>query len=720
MAVLFIASIMQGSEPKGTGWGWIARLFPRFFKIGWVNRWIILGLVLVVPLTFFMYFTQVRMEVLEMGTKAPHYVISQIDFSFLDQEATQALKQEATRDISTIYKLSEHEVLTYRQQVENELIEHQQWRKDLPGTTFDEIYAVLESIQEILLQERFTDARTQKKLEALGLAPLHLQLFSHSYSHARVVLDETVWQSLQKELLTLHALTPEPVAYLVSLFSVHQWILQPDFSLQESIQHAVRAEISNQYTHIEAGIQIIKKGEEVTQRHIQMLAAMKGALDAENDQWNLQELFSSALLAVSLVMVAALYLYFFHRRSFSSFSHGMLLVLILLLTLGLAKGVELLLLSIDIRLIQEIRFPLLIPLAALLLSALLGTEVATSASFFLLIIVGVSQTFDTDVFLLMNFLAFALTIFFGRRLHRRREVFSVCGKVFLALIPAVIAINLGSQENFEWSLSIDLLSNAFFLLMTAVIALVILPFLESGFGVMTDMSLMDYMDPDQELLKRLSLEAPGTYQHSLVVGHIAEAAAKAIGANGLFCRAATLYHDIGKLLNPHYFTENQLGGFNIHHLLTPLESTQVIIAHVTEGEALARKHGLPQCFIDIIREHHGTTMVYYFYCKQVEQMNGDVTRVNEKLFRYFGPKPRSKESAIIMLADTVEAASRSLGEITERALAETIDKLVARKTEDGQLDECQLTFEELGRVKKAMIKSLVVASHFRIKYPENP
>ena len=203
-----------------------------------------------------------------------------------------------------------------------------------------------------------------------------------------------------------------------------------------------------------------------------------------------------------------------------------------------------------------------------------------------------------------------------------------------------------------------------------------------------------------------------------MVGNIAEVAARAIGASGLFCRVSTLYHDIGKLFNPHYFTENQLGGFNIHQLLTPAESTHVIIAHVAEGEALARKYHLPQSFIDIIREHHGSTMVHYFYCKQVEQMGGDATKVNERIFRYPGPKPRSKESAIIMIADTLEAASRSMDEVTEESIAEMVDKLVAEKAEDGQFDECRLTFEELGRVKRAIVKALMVTRHLRIKYPE--
>jgi hypothetical protein len=281
----------------------------------------------------------------------------------------------------------------------------------------------------------------------------------------------------------------------------------------------------------------------------------------------------------------------------------------------------------------------------------------------------------------------------------------------------IVAFNL--MENDFWNLNLmnDLISTFIFVAFTAIFTVALLPILESLFRVMTDMSLMEYMDPNNELLRRLSLEAPGTYQHCLVVGNLAETAARAIGANGLFCRVSTLYHDIGKLFNPHYFTENQLGGFNIHQLLTPLESTQVIIAHVTEGEQLARKYHLPQSFIDIIREHHGTTLVYYFYCKQVELMNGDATKVDEKQFRYPGPKPRSKESAIIMIADTVEAASRSMDEMSEQSITDMIEKLAGEKVEDGQFDYSQLTFEELGIVKKTMIKTLLVSSHIRIKYP---
>lgn len=166
-----------------------------------------------------------------------------------------------------------------------------------------------------------------------------------------------------------------------------------------------------------------------------------------------------------------------------------------------------------------------------------------------------------------------------------------------------------------------------------------------------------------------------------------------------------------------YFTENQQPGVNIHQLLTPVESAQVIISHVSEGVSLARKAGLPEQFIDIIKEHHGNGLVYFFYHKQLENVGGNRELANEKDFRYAGPKPRTKESVIIMIADSLEAASRSLDEVNEETLTRLVDQIVKEKMEDGQFDESLLTFEELGRLKKAMVKSLLAIGHFRVKYP---
>ena len=445
---------------------------------------------------------------------------------------------------------------------------------------------------------------------------------------------------------------------------------------------------------------------------------MKLALNESRNLWQPLTILGSLLFAFLITALGTYYFKFNHREILRNISKLSLYATLIILTLILSKVSEFLLLRNTSSVLELIRYPIYIPFAAILLTVLLGTEVALFSTCFLSVLLGISLAVDHSRFLVMNLVLGVVTIIFSRSLRKRKEVFAVCGKVWLCGIPIILSYNLISNSFWSIALVGDLLSTLGFLVLTSILVIGFLPLFESIFHIMTDITLMEYMDPNNELLRRLSVEAPGTYQHSLVVGTIAEAAAQSIGANGLFCRVSTQYHDIGKLFNPHYFTENQMGGFNIHQLLTPVESSQVIIAHVLEGEALAKKYGLPQSFVDIIRQHHGTTLVYYFYCKQVEQMGGDVDNVDEAQFRYPGPKPRTKESAIIMIADTVEAASRSLEEVNEESLTELIDRLVSDKQEEGQFDECQLTFEELGHVKKAIVKTLSVTRHLRVKYPE--
>jgi putative nucleotidyltransferase with HDIG domain len=680
---------------------------------------LVLVLCFLVILTCFLQFREVRLEMLEVGTSAPRYVSAQTDFSFWDEEATQTLKQEAVRDIGTIYKVDEDQAQNFRRDFENSLIDHQQWRHDLPGSTFEEVYTMLDQIEEELLEARFTDSRTLSKMKLLKIPSpdfYQIQLFVSPTEPQN--LTPRFWNEMQQKLSKQKNYHSETIDYLLGTFAHQAWLMQQDFALERSIRGEVQSGITDRYTYVYAGSQIIKKGEKVTQRHIAMVQAMKNALNEARNLWSPLTLLGSALVALCLTVAALFYLYYFHRELVKSMQKMFLLVAIIVMSLILAKGAEFLLLNESKNLIEMTRLPFIVPFAALLTCVLIGSEIAIVTSLFLLLIFGVTLAVDSVPFLLTNFFAAFSTILFARKLHKRKEVFAVCGKVWVSLVPLIIALNLIANGLKNLSFATDLLSAFIFLAVTAILVVGLLPILESLFHVMTDMTLMEYMDPDHVLLRRLSLEAPGTYQHSLIVGNIAETAARSIGASGLFCRVSTLYHDIGKLFNPHYFTENQLGGFNIHQLLTPAESTHVIIAHVPEGETLARKYHLPQSFIDIIREHHGTTMVYYFYCKQVEQMNGDTTKVNEKRFRYPGPKPRSKESAIIMIVDTVEAASRSMDEVSEESVAEMVDKLVAEKADDGQFDQCQLTFEELGRVKRSIVKSLMVTRHLRIKYPE--
>ncbi|MGB7128897.1 MAG: HDIG domain-containing metalloprotein [Candidatus Rhabdochlamydia sp.] len=696
-----------------------SRGWRKWFKGHDFAKRFVLFLLLLISLTFFINNREVLIDLPEVGSLAPRYISAQIAFDFPDLEATRMLKQEAVRDIGSFYRIDENQIRSYRKELELSLIQNPNWRSKLSKSTFENLYTVLDRLEEILIQAHFTDQRTLNKMHGLDIPTKGISVFSLAKENIeeKQLLPERFWQKLQERLKEIGHLNSEAIDFILAQFSKQFWLFQEDLSLERSIKHSIQDRVVPRYTHIEPGSQIIKVGERVSQRHLTMLKSMKHALAESRDLWAFKTLLSSFLIALSLLISVIAFLNIFYHDVLQSVRKLALLVLIFIMTLIFSSLVEHLLLSEENHLIEVARIPILVPFASILICILFETQLALIVSLFLLFLFSAVLAVNYVPFILINFIAVLTTVLFTHNLHKRKQIFSIFGKVWLSILLPILGLNLAKHALWGFNLISDVMSCFVFLCAIAILTVALLPILESLFHVTTDMSLMEYMDPNHELLHRLSLEAPGTYQHCLVVGHLAEAGARSIGANGLFCRVATLYHDIGKLFNPHYFTENQFGGFNIHQLLTPMESTQVIIAHVPEGEALARKHHLPQGFIDIIREHHGTTMVYYFYCKQMEQMGSDANKVNEKLFRYPGPKPRSRESAIIMIADTIEAASRSMEELTEESITDMIDKLIDEKAEDGQFNEAQLTFEELGKVKKAIIKSLIVTRHLRIKYP---
>jgi putative nucleotidyltransferase with HDIG domain len=248
-----------------------------------------------------------------------------------------------------------------------------------------------------------------------------------------------------------------------------------------------------------------------------------------------------------------------------------------------------------------------------------------------------------------------------------------------------------------------------------------LPFIERMFDVQTDISLLELGDVQHPLLQELVRRAPGTYNHSINVASIAETAAEAIGVNGLLVRVGAYFHDIGKMLKPAYFVENQGPEGNRHESLQPAMSTLVIIAHVKDGVDLARQHGLPQSIIDFIEQHHGTTLVEYFYRREAKRLESDpdAGELDESTFRYPGPKPQTKEAGVLMLADVVESASRALSDPTPARIESLVHDLALKRLLDGQFDECGLTLSELRTIEDSLVKSLTAVYHGRVRYPEH-
>lgn len=286
----------------------------------------------------------------------------------------------------------------------------------------------------------------------------------------------------------------------------------------------------------------------------------------------------------------------------------------------------------------------------------------------------------------------------------------VVGVVNSVVLICVGALTSSDISNLFYDASYAILGSG----MAAVLCVGLQPILEAAFNLVTPSKLIELSSPNQPLLRRLMIETPGTYHHSMVVANLAEAAAEAVGANALLVRVGAYYHDIGKLMRPLYFKENQMGE-NPHDKTDPRVSTAILTSHTRDGVELARKHHLPEPIIDIIRQHHGDTPVMYFYAKAV-QMFGE-SNVDIRDFRYDGPKPQTSEAAILMLADTVEAAVRSLHEPTQQKISDLIRKLVRGKMEDGQLDECTLTFRDIGNICMAFETVLQGVFHERIEYP---
>lgn len=663
----------------------------------------------------FFHFREAQVEILELNTIAPNYVVSQIDFDFPDAEATAILRQDALRDLGKIYQLSQLDIRQKRIEFENFLLYNQAWHELGKDEPLHDLYEGIDLIEKALGQLRLTDARTLEKLQQQNLNTQHFQIYTPNTLFDEIILPSFVWEQLQ------HAYFPRTpsltTTLIIEFFKHHHWHLEEDIPTQQALRKRIQGGIGEKMTHISAGNRLIDQGDRVTPRHVAMFQAMQQALRDSRQLAHPVTIIGSTLLTG--VFIALFWAYF--RTNFPFLLHSNrqlgLLVTLFIVTMLLLKCMEFAMLNARSTLADALRCPLLVPLAAILMSSLINVHVATFSTCFLAITSTIALTFEWEEFLLLNLITALIAILNTRAFKRRKEIFVICSKAWCCAVLVIFALHFYTNQIHAGSLLIDVLSAGFFLFLSAVLVMGFLPLLESCFSITTDVSLMEYMDPNNTLLRRLTIEAPGTYQHSVLVGNLAEAAAVAIGANGLFCRVATLYHDIGKIVTSPYFTENQMEGVNIHQLLTPQESADVIMAHVREGVALARHAGLPEALIDIIKEHHGTTLVYYFYRKEVERMGGDLSQVDKQAFRYPGPRPRSKESGIIMLVDSFEAASRSLDQIDEGSLTQLIERVSQEKIEDGQFDQCALTFEELSIVKETVVKTLLATRHTRVKYP---
>ena len=453
---------------------------------------------------------------------------------------------------------------------------------------------------------------------------------------------------------------------------------------------------------------IVVKGDRVSAEQIAVLESL-GLL--QGDHVDLSIYIGAAVMLLLILASIAIFMMLFSPQLL----HIGRRMLVMLIAVSLTLSISLLI----GRYVSVSAMPVM--MAAMLCVNLLGSRAANIANLSVAMLVTFMtvtgaglETSQMLSVLLMTLISGTLSIYMLRRNPARVAVF-IAG-LAAAAVDSVILLCLGALTTSGLSNVASQAGHALFGAVTSAIMCVGLqPILETAFNLVTPSKLIELSNPNHPLLRRLMIETPGTYHHSMVVANLAEAAAEAIGADAVLVRVGAYYHDIGKLVRPLYFKENQIGE-NPHDKTDPRVSTAILTEHTRDGVELAKKHHLPEPIIDMIRQHHGNTAAMYFYAKTVKMLGEENVDINE--FRYDGPKPQTSEAAILMLSDTVEAAVRSIPEPTQEKISAMIHKLVRGKMEDGQLDECTLTFRDIGKICTAYENVLKGVFHERIEYPD--
>ena len=447
---------------------------------------------------------------------------------------------------------------------------------------------------------------------------------------------------------------------------------------------------------------IVKEGEPITQKQINILTEL-GLIGEDISK---DYIYTYIILFFYVLFVLILQYIYMKNENNKILNNTKLVFLILLLNL----------LSLIIARVFTLVSVFLIPIACtpILMTVFLGSKISIIINSFNLLFIGIIIGSEPQI-ILVAIVANIISSLTLKKVNQRNDI--LYSTAYLAVSSAIIVLSSGillSNNIKRILIDVALATGGAFI--SGILAMGLLPFLESSFNLVTNMKLLELSNPNNLLLKRLLMEAPGTYHHSIMVANLAEVAAEEVGANPMLVRVGAYYHDIGKIKRPFFFGENQLGGVNPHDKISPALSTTIIISHVKDGLELAKEYDVPTIVTDMIAQHHGTTLVkYFYYTLKNNSENPDL--IKEDDFRYPGPKPQTKEAAIIMMADSVEAAVRSIQEPTLDKIEAMVNNIIKDKLNSNQLNECDLTFKDLEVIKACFLKVLKGIYHHRIEYP---
>ncbi len=629
---------------------------------------------------------------ISIGQVAPTDIISPRTMEFVDVERTEQLREQAVKEVKPVYELDtmvELQAIDDITRFFNTLERAQvksfvELKKILPIKLTDSTVKALFSLRRDQLHKlRSTVVQIVRGVLNKGISPQSLNLIDQLIQSESSALD--IPQDLRDIAVTLSKYFIRPNLFL---------------NVEETLRRQNEAKNSVQPVKYKVlkGQVIVRRGDIVTREHMKYL----DALGLTRSQVNVLGIIGLGMVIFLSELTIVEFIKSYIPNIYNSISLNWLVAILLIIGLIIVKGFSLL--SIY-----------LIPLATLsmLATVLLDYRLSILILVFSGILPNISNP-DILRFYPPLFIGSMMGVLATKDITQRGDLTRAGLWIALTQVIGVGAISLIGYGDLR-SIILNMVYGLGSGLLSSILAIGLMPYFEHLFQILTPIRLTELINFSQPLLKRLMLEAPGTYHHSILIGNLAESAGEALGANLPLIRAGSYYHDIGKVRRPYFFIENQLGGENLHDKLPPSLSRLIILQHVDDGVMLARQYKIPEQIIDFIREHHGTSLVSYFYHKALKE---NPNSVREEEYRYRGPKPRSKETAIVMLADAVEAAVRSLEHPTPQKIEDTVRGIIEERLNDGQLDESPLTLRDLNVIAESFVKVLNGLFHPRIEYPD--
>jgi putative nucleotidyltransferase with HDIG domain len=532
---------------------------------------------------------------------------------------------------------------------------------------------------------------------------------------SKPVTDEAlpdIYQQAQAQIDSMgYSRTARDIIKLVTINSLHPNLIYNAEATADAIQEASSA-IQPVQKNIKAGEIIVRAGDRVTVEQISTLEQ----LGIQRTQSYTATLIGAGLFVLLSFWVLIQFLRRYYPEMFKDDRLMLLIGLVFIIILLLTRFLTMIKISDNAEINGLVGYLAPVAAGSMLIAILLDNRLAHFLTLIIALYVGLITEGNQLFYAITAFVGGTVGVFQVYRLSQISDLAKSALYVALANIVTIVTLSM-IGGSLSWHLIlVGIVIGAVNGILSAILMIGALPYLESAFSITSMIKLLELSNPNHSLLKRLLLEAPGTYHHSLMVGNLAEASAESVGANPLLVRVGAYYHDIGKVKRPEYFVENQRGFENPHEKIAPALSALIITSHVKDGLEFARDAHLPGVVNDFIAQHHGNSLTKYFYGRALEEDRDG--SISQDSFRYEGPKPQSKEVALVMLADSVEAAIRSLQEPTDAKIREMVKKIIKDKLNDGQLESCDLTFKDLDTITQSFCTILEGMYHKRIEYPE--